>query len=81
MSDEMVQQMILRRVRDDAPTTRETVMRLSCTGAVVVDQKPASVLIEGSEQAIRDAAATAIGWTAIPMRRYPVPDTRQKIKD
>jgi len=80
MSNEMVQQVILRRVRDDAPTTSETVMRLGKTRAVVIDQKPASVLIEGDEQAIRDAAATAVGWTAILMRRYPVPDTRQKIK-
>ncbi|RWB93099.1 MULTISPECIES: hypothetical protein [unclassified Mesorhizobium] len=79
MSDIVMQQVILRKEHAAAPSSSETAKRVGRAGAVVVDEKASSLLVEGDEETIRSATQGLTGWKAIPMKRYSVPDTRKKI--
>lgn len=79
MSGPAIQRMILRKERDDALSSSETVKRVGKTGAIIVDENASSLLIEGDEATIRIATQAAAGWKAISIKHYSVPDTRMKV--
>ncbi|EUB99405.1 hypothetical protein PMI07_005686 [Rhizobium sp. CF080] len=79
MSDIVMHQVILRKENAAAPSSSETAERVGRAGAVVVDEKASSLLVEGDEETIRSATQGLTGWKTIPMKRYSVPDTRKKI--
>lgn len=79
MSDMVMQQVILRKESPTGPSSNETAEKLGQAGAVVVDKKASSLLIEGDEETIRSVTQGLKGWITIPMKRYSVPDTRKKV--
>ncbi|MGM4914498.1 hypothetical protein [Rhizobium sp. 768_B6_N1_8] len=79
MSDMMMQQVILRKESATAPSSKEAAEKLGRAGATVVDEQASSLLVEGEEETLRNATAALKGWKTIPMKRYSVPDTREKI--
>lgn len=79
MSDLVMQQVILRKKGPTGPSSNETAEKIGRAGAIVVDQKASSLLIQGDEETIRSVTKSLNGWTTIPMKRYSVPDTRKKV--
>lgn len=79
MSDITMQQVILRKENATGPSSREMAEKVGRAGAVVIDEKASSLLVEGDEEALRSAIEAVPGWKSIPMKRYSIPDTRKKI--
>ncbi|NKJ71816.1 hypothetical protein GFL38_05850 [Rhizobium leguminosarum bv. viciae] len=79
MSDMAMQQVILRKQSPTGLSSNETAEKLGRAGAVVVDQKASSLLVEGDEETIRSVTKGLTGWITIPMKRYSVPDARKKV--
>ncbi|MDX0985793.1 hypothetical protein GOL22_27220 [Sinorhizobium medicae] len=78
MSDTVIQQVILRKENDSAPSGKTVKRMVETRGISVVDEKPSSLLIEGDEAAIKSATQSIKGWRSFPTRRYSVPDTKVK---
>lgn len=73
-----IQQMILRKVGKEAAAAPDAARRVGDAGAVVLDQQPSSLLVEGDAAALQEAARTLDGWTAIPLRRFERPDSDER---
>ncbi|WP_097535523.1 hypothetical protein [Rhizobium hidalgonense] len=79
MTDTTSQQVILRKEGSAGPSSSEMAEKVGRAGAVVIDEKPSTLLVEGNEETLRSATESVTGWKAIPMKRYSLPDTRKKI--
>ena len=79
MSDATRRQVILRRDGEAGLSAHEMAEKVGRAGAVVIDEKASSLLVEGDEETLRFATDAMDGWKATPMKRYTVPDTRKKI--
>lgn len=79
MSDKVIQQMILRKENDSAPSGETVKQMVRTRGISIVDEQPSSLLIEGDEAAIKSAVQAIQGWQSFPTKRYSVPDTKVKI--
>lgn len=80
MGNEVIQQIILRREDEGAASAPETVLRVGAAGAVVIDERDSSLLIEGAPETLESATRAATGWRAFPLKRYSVPDARVRVK-
>nr|ASK40716.1 hypothetical protein [Agrobacterium genomosp. 6]ASK41479.1 hypothetical protein [Agrobacterium genomosp. 6] len=79
MSDMVMQQVILRKQNPNGSSSSEAAEKLGRAGAVVVDRKASSLLIEGDVETIRNVTKGLSGWITFPMKQYSVPSTRKKV--